>query len=123
MNSGESRKCVRVAQRSIIYNRPTASSTAGVRMHLSNTAVFAGVGGEKMVPFSKGIVQYIALNIVQSGMIWQKKNSIGLQVTIASGCLGCWFLHELLPSELAAKWSSNVSPTAGKTQEKYAIAS
>jgi len=116
-------KCVRATQRSIIYDYPAAPSTAGVRMYLSKNAVSAGVGGEKMVPFCQGILQYIALHIVQETVIWQKKNSIGLQVTIASGCLGCWFLHEPLPSGLAAKWSGKASPTAGKTQQKYATAS
>lgn len=51
----------------------------------------------------------------------KKNNTISLQETIASGCLGCWFLQELLLSELAAKWFGNVSPTAGKTQQKRTL--
>lgn len=76
-----------------------------------------------MVPFALEMVQHTALNTVRAAVIWQKINSIGLQATVASGCLGCWFLYELLLSELAANWSGNASPTAGKTPEKHAIAS
>lgn len=50
----------------------------------------------------------------------REKKSTGLQETVASGCQGCLFLHELLPSELDANGSGHVPPTAGKTQVKCA---
>lgn len=78
---------------------------------------------EKIVPFDLEMVQYTALNTVWAAVIWQKTNSTGLQATVASGCLGCWFLYELLLLKLAANWSGNTSPTEGKTTEKHAIAS